>query len=358
MKKQSCSACGSAVFFENSVCLHCGTNLGYLGSSARSSRWTGKGGTGTPRAPSGTSARTFCSPAAPGLPRRAAASASAATSRVPVPTTATPKAFRSSLWLSGPNASSSPSWISWACQSSPARRIRKGLAFDLLSSVNENVVIGHAAGIITIDLAESDDAYRERMRAQLDEPYRTMLGHFRHEVGHYFEDALVFSSDELTREARDLFGDDTKDYQAEIDRHYSEGAPADWEQRYISRYATMHPYEDFAESFAHYLHICDTIDTAREFGLISKYAGDLVVPRPRGNRMAAALGRPEPGQPEHGKGRSLPVRPPRRGDRQARVRPRAPHFGAGRRLTTARRLTNRPPLPTVGGEHPSLAEPR
>jgi hypothetical protein len=146
----------------------------------------------------------------------------------------------------------------------------KGLAFDLLSSANEKVVIGHASGIITIDLAESDDAYRERMRAQLDEPYRTMLGHFRHEVGHYFEDALVFSNDERTRAARDLFGDDTKDYQAEIDRHYSEGAPADWEERYISRYATMHPYEDFAESFAHYLHITDTIDTAREFGLVSQ----------------------------------------------------------------------------------------
>ena len=121
-----------------------------------------------------------------------------------------------------------------------------GLAFDLLSSVNENVVIGHAAGVITINLAESDDAYRERMRAQFDEPYRTMLGHFRHEVGHYFETALVFSNDRRTREARDPFGDDTKDYQEEIDRHYSEGAPADWNERFISKYATMHPYEDFA----------------------------------------------------------------------------------------------------------------
>jgi hypothetical protein len=130
-------------------------------------------------------------------------------------------------------------------------------------------VIGHAAGVITINLAESDDAYRERMRTQLDEPYRTMLGHFRHEVGHYFETVLVFSDEGRTREARDLFGDDTKDYQAEIDRHYSEGAPPDWNEGFISKYATMHPYEDFAESFAHYLHICDTLGTAREYGLIS-----------------------------------------------------------------------------------------
>lgn len=150
-----------------------------------------------------------------------------------------------------------------------------GLAFDLLSSVKEKVLIGHANGLITINLAESDDAYRERMRAQLDEPYRTMLGHFRHEVGHYFETVLVFSDDSRTREARRLFGDDTKDYQAEIDRHYSEGAPADWNERFISKYATMHPYEDFAESFAHYLHICDTLDTAREFGLIASALGGL-----------------------------------------------------------------------------------
>ncbi|MFB0836189.1 zinc-binding metallopeptidase family protein [Arthrobacter halodurans] len=142
-----------------------------------------------------------------------------------------------------------------------------GLAFDLLSSADANVVIGHADGVITIDLAETEDAYRERMRAQLDEPYRTMLGHFRHEVGHYFETVLVFADGERTRAARALFGDDTKDYQAEIDRHYAEGAPEGWPERHISRYATMHPYEDFAETFAHYLHIRDTLDTAREHGL-------------------------------------------------------------------------------------------
>jgi hypothetical protein len=141
-----------------------------------------------------------------------------------------------------------------------------GLAFDLLSSVAENVVIGHADGIITIDLAESDPAYREKVREQLAEPYRTMLGHFRHEVGHYYEWQLV-RGDELMARSRELFGDESKDYQAEIDRHYSEGPPADWESAYISTYATMHPFEDFAETWAHFLHISDTIETASEFGL-------------------------------------------------------------------------------------------
>jgi hypothetical protein len=148
-----------------------------------------------------------------------------------------------------------------------------GLTFDLLSSVAENVVIGHDSGVITIDLAESDDAYRERMRTQLDEPYRTMLGHFRHEVGHYYEWRLVEATDRIHR-ARELFGDERADYQAAIDRHYSQGPPTGWEDSYLSTYATMHPYEDFAETWAHYLHVCDTVETAGEYGLRSPVSLD------------------------------------------------------------------------------------
>ncbi len=143
-----------------------------------------------------------------------------------------------------------------------------GIAFDLLSSVEENVVIGHENGIITIDLAESDDAYREKVRAKLDEPYRTMLGHFRHEFGHYAEWQLVRGDERMTR-CRELFGDESADYQESIKRHYDEGPPEDWKTSYISTYATMHPFEDFAETWAHYLHICDAIETAREYGLVT-----------------------------------------------------------------------------------------
>ena len=88
-----------------------------------------------------------------------------------------------------------------------------GLAFDLLSSVEENVTIGHANGVITIDLAESSAAHREKVREKLGEPYRTMLGHFRHEVGHYYEWQLV-RGDELLERCRELFGDESIDYQA------------------------------------------------------------------------------------------------------------------------------------------------
>jgi hypothetical protein len=143
-----------------------------------------------------------------------------------------------------------------------------GLAFDLLSSVEENVVIGHANGVITIDLAESSAAHREKVREKLGEPYRTMLGHLRHEVGHYYEWQLVREDDLLSR-CRELFGDETISYQGEIDRHYAEGPPEGWESSYISSYATMHPFEDFAETWAHYLHICDSIETASEYGLVT-----------------------------------------------------------------------------------------
>jgi hypothetical protein len=140
-----------------------------------------------------------------------------------------------------------------------------GLAFDLLSSAEEKVFTGQHNGVITLDLAEGDDVHREQLRVAMDEPYRTLLGHFRHEIGHYYYFRLVAPSQAYTERFRDLFGDPDADYQAALDRHYDEGAPADWKQDYVSSYATMHAAEDWAETFAHYLHIRDTLDTAAAF---------------------------------------------------------------------------------------------
>ncbi|MFZ0835794.1 MAG: putative zinc-binding metallopeptidase [Mycobacterium sp.] len=140
-----------------------------------------------------------------------------------------------------------------------------GLAFDLLSSAQEQVFTGHDNGVITLDLAEGDDVHREQLRVEMDEPYRTLLGHFRHEVGHYYFYRLVEGSDYAER-FRELFGDPDADYQEALDRHYRDGAPAGWDESYVSSYATMHAAEDWAETFAHYLHIRDTLDTAAAFG--------------------------------------------------------------------------------------------
>jgi len=155
----------------------------------------------------------------------------------------------------------------------PYWRREGGLAFDLVSSYSagERVVIGHAGGVITIDLVESLDAYRESLRVHLGEPYRTMLGHFRHEVGHYYQNILVETGPGAARyldECREIFGDERAHYQGEIARHYKFGAPTGWDGSYISEYATMHPWEDFAECFAHYLHITDIVDTSCEAGLV------------------------------------------------------------------------------------------
>ncbi|SIT73937.1 putative zinc-binding metallopeptidase [Microbacterium sp. RU33B] len=143
-----------------------------------------------------------------------------------------------------------------------------GLGFDLISSLSlgRPVIIGHANGIITIDLAESLDDRREALRVRLGEPYRTILGHLRHEVGHYFQNVLL-TDDALWARCRDLFGDERTSYQDAIKRHYAMGAPDGWQQGFISEYATMHPWEDFAETFAHYLHITGTLQTAAAIGI-------------------------------------------------------------------------------------------
>ena len=139
-----------------------------------------------------------------------------------------------------------------------------GLAFELLSSAFEPVTTGHADGVITLDLAETDDAHRERLRTDMGEPYRTLLGHFRHEVGHFYFTVLCPDDDRRAR-ARALFGDDREDYGEALDRHYKEGAPDGWEEEHVSAYATMHPMEDWAETFAHYLHVQDTLQTAAAY---------------------------------------------------------------------------------------------
>ena len=101
----------------------------------------------------------------------------------------------------------------------------------------------------------------------MDEPYRTVLGHFRHEIGHYYCELLALSTDRR-EDFRALFGDETTSYEEALQRHYSGGAGRDWQDRFISAYATMHPLEDFAEVFGHFLHIADTLQTAAELGLL------------------------------------------------------------------------------------------
>ncbi|HWG03786.1 MAG TPA: putative zinc-binding metallopeptidase [Beijerinckiaceae bacterium] len=150
----------------------------------------------------------------------------------------------------------------------PARgEAEEGLQFDFLDEdMTPKVMTGHADGLITINLAEAGDDIREKRRGEMGEAYRTLLGHLRHEIGHYYWDLLVRDQPALEG-YRNLFGDERADYAAALQAHYTDGAPPDWVEHFVSAYASAHPWEDFAETFAHYLHIVDTLETAKAFGL-------------------------------------------------------------------------------------------
>ena len=147
-----------------------------------------------------------------------------------------------------------------------------GLVFDFLvdeiqpDGTVKAAMTGHENGLIAIRAAEADDATREQIRVSMNEPYRTMLGHFRHETGHYIWDRMVRDGGKLG-EFRSVFGDETVDYGEALRRNYEEGPPPNWQEFFISTYASSHPWEDFAESFAHYVHIVDTLETARSYGM-------------------------------------------------------------------------------------------
>jgi len=130
----------------------------------------------------------------------------------------------------------------------------------------KQIKTGHQTGTITINIAEADHSHREAVRENMNEPYRTTLGHVRHETGHYFWYRLVDDAAMLDR-FRELFGDERDDYQQSLQRYYQNGPQPDWQDNFISAYASAHAWEDWAETWAHYLHITDTMETAYDFGL-------------------------------------------------------------------------------------------
>jgi hypothetical protein len=145
-----------------------------------------------------------------------------------------------------------------------------GLAFEFLEDMpDKKVMTGHSNGLITINIAEADPSHREKTREQMGEPYRTLLGHFRHESGHYYFDRLIADTSWI-EPYRELFGDERQDYGEALRTHYENGPATDWDQRFVSSYASSHPWEDWAETWAHYLHMIDTLDTAYACGVTLK----------------------------------------------------------------------------------------
>lgn len=136
-------------------------------------------------------------------------------------------------------------------------------------TVKSTVITGHNNGMITLNLKEAEDSSRIMMREQMNERYRTLVGHFRHESGHFYWDWFIRDSEELD-EFRTIFGDERQDYTQSLQMYYQNGPVHDWQERFISAYASAHPWEDWAESWAHYLHIVDTLETAVEYDVAVK----------------------------------------------------------------------------------------
>ncbi len=259
MRTFHCEVCGAELFFENSVCVTCGTAVGYSRE---------QGTMAAVRAD-----RPICA----NLNR-------CGCNWIADPASVFGLCFSCTLTRTRPADGDMVGLGQyWIAESAKRRLIfgldelqlpikvsdgSVGLAFDLLSSSHGKIITGYQNGIITLDLAESNDAHRESLRASMDEPYRTVLGHFRHEIGHYYCELLALGPDRR-EEFRALFGDESTSYEDALQRHYSTGSGQNWQNRFISAYATMHPLEDFAEVFGHFLHIADTLQTAQEFGLIA-----------------------------------------------------------------------------------------
>jgi len=272
--------CGRPVFFRNSVCLGCKTALGYEPDAAQvralqpgkeANTWSLAGQEDS--APAWRRCANFDSPAGCNW-------------LVPV-TDAETLCVSCRLNRTIPNLDDEDNRRWWRVIENAKRRLvsqllglglpvkskvcedaERGVMFDFLRSPKDGprVMTSHGDGLITLNVEEADDAKREKIRQDLREPYRTLLGHFRHEVGHYYWDRLVADTS-WHEKFRALFGDEREDYAAALKRNYEQGPPPDWAERHISTYASVHPWEDWAECWAHYLHVVDSLDTALGFGL-------------------------------------------------------------------------------------------
>jgi len=267
MKRFSCPVCYTEIYFDNSTCLECSTQLVYDSAAETFSDLE-----------RGTGAQACANRTVAGCNWRAEVDSefcSACEHNRTVPDTALPGNVTNWRAIEQAKRYLFYSLLRWRLPHPTREDVQNGLAFDFLADhegAEKPVLTGHADGLITLNIAEGDDAEREARRGALGEPYRTLIGHMRHEVGHYYWQVLVHDGARL-QAFRALFGDDRQDYGDALQRHYAQGPPNDWRQRFISGYASAHPWEDFAETWAHYIHIVDSSETAHAFGLSLSGAG-------------------------------------------------------------------------------------
>lgn len=277
MKNFACTSCGNKVYFENVKCLRCKSVLGFhpdvlaivalaptgLKDEAGSDLYRVVGGKGA--------LMRFCANAGYGVCNWLTSSRD-------------PSALCNACALNRtiPNLSEAGALAAWADLERAKKRLvyslkRFGLPLDVTAEGGGKLVFdfvrgaltGHNEGVITIDISEADAVQREMQRQQFGEPYRALLGHLRHESGHFYWTVLVQRAG-LEESFRALFGDERADYNAALQQHHANGPPPDWEKHFVSAYASMHPWEDWAETWAHYLHMVAAIDTADAEGFEPK----------------------------------------------------------------------------------------
>lgn len=269
MKNFACTKCGNKVYFENVKCLSCGSDLGFdeaalsivaLEPAPEPGLYRRVGLAGDPEV------------------RYCANAVHAACNWLTSPTEGNGFCRACDLNRTIPNLSEPGSLPAWQELERAKKRLvyalmRFGLPFEtvpgngrLAFDFVRDAMTGHQDGLITIDVLEADAVERERQRQLFGEPYRALLGHLRHESGHFYWTLLVDNAGRLDA-FRALFGDERDDYDTALARHHAEGPRFDWHERFVSSYASVHPWEDWAETWAHYLHIIDAVDTADAEGM-------------------------------------------------------------------------------------------
>jgi hypothetical protein len=280
MRLFDCQACGNSLHFENANCVDCGHLLGYIPERTTLSALEPDGDGWRPLAEPNSHYR-FCANAVEGacnwLIPGDSPETLCASCRYNLVVPDLKEEGNHRAWVAIEQAKHYLVYSLLRWQLPVPNRMddpQEGLGFEFLADIVgpggeiEHVTTGHDHGRITINISEADDAEREARRTAMGEPYRTLLGHFRHEIGHYYWDRLVRDTPERLEAYRALFGDDRADYGASLARHYESGPPPDWSLRFISAYANAHPWEDFAETWAHYMHMVDALETAHAYGLI------------------------------------------------------------------------------------------
>jgi hypothetical protein len=283
LKIYYCDTCEQIIYFENTLCLQCGSDLGYLpfldNMSALSSQ--------------GENIYKALAPSAEGALYKKCKNDALGVCNWMIPVTVESDTCTSCSFNDvTPDLSIPENLGLWKRLEIAKRRLiyslfrlglpvknkkeneAYGLSFSFLANkLSEDmketihVITGHNQGKITLNIAEANDAIREKMRLDMNERYRTLLGHFRHEIGHYYWFILVGTHPDFLSQFRALFGTEELDYSKALKKYYKHGPSVDWPKDHITKYASAHPWEDFAETWAHYMHMTDVLETAKSWNL-------------------------------------------------------------------------------------------